>query len=151
MLDGWLDYHRDTMLGKCEGLTEEQLKTRSCEPSRLTLLGLVRHMAGAEGWFTNDGLTGPVGPDSKRDGSPYGAFDDVTQAEVVDNVDGYRRAVARSRAFCAAHEDLDEVCASRGGEDITLRWIYLHMIEEYARRNGHADLLRERIDGLTGD
>jgi len=60
--------------------------------------------------------------------------------------------VERSRGFTARTQDLDTVCGtSRSGTDITLRWIYLHMIEEYARHNGHADLLRERIDGATGD
>ena len=153
MLDGWLDFHRDTLLRKCAGLTEEQLKTRSCQPSTLTLFGLVRHMAEVESWFNQDLLDGPVPPIFYSDEDPDGDFDNLAEAVLADDVDTYRRMVARPRAFCAAHHDLDEVCArsSRTGEDITLRWIYLHMIEEYARHNGHADLLRERIDGATGD
>ncbi|MGI8721553.1 MAG: DinB family protein [Geodermatophilaceae bacterium] len=152
LLDGWLDYHRDTLLRKCEGLSEEQLKTRSCEPSTLTLLGLVRHMAEVESWFNNDPVDGAVAPIFYSDADPDGDFDRLEDAVVADDVATFRRCVERSRAFCARTEDLDAILGrSRSGEDISLRWIYLHMIEEYARHNGHADLLRERIDGATGD
>jgi hypothetical protein len=152
MLDGWLDYHRDTLLLKCEGLTEEQLKTRSCEPSTLTLLGLVRHMAEVESWFNNDLVDGPVAPIFYSEDDPDGDFDRLDDAVVADDVAAFRRCVERSRAFCARTEDLNMILGHSGsGKDISLRWIYLHMIEEYARHNGHADLLRERIDGATGD
>jgi len=153
MLDGWLDFHRDTLLRKCAGLTTEELKTRSCAPSTLTLLGLVRHMAEVESWFNNDLADGPVEPIFYTDEDPDGDFDNLDEAVPADDVATYRQTVARSRAFCASHEDLDEVCSTsrRSGRGITLRWVYLHMIEEYARHNGHADLLRERIDGATGD
>ena len=151
-LDSWLDYHRDTLLTKCQGLTSEQLKTRSCEPSTLTLLGLVRHMAEVEAWFNNDIDDGRIAPIYYSEDEPDGDFDNLDPAVPADDLVTYRRSLARSRAFCASHDDLDEVIARRrSGEDITLRWIYLHMIEEYARHNGHADLLRERIDGVTGD
>ncbi len=151
-LESWLDYHRDTLLRKCDGLSAEQLKTRSCEPSTLTLLGLVRHMAEVEAWFNNDLADGPIAPIFYTDEHPDGDFDLLEDAVVADDVASFRRCVERSRAFCASHQDLDEVCGKRrSGEEIPLRWIYLHMIEEYARHNGHADLLRERIDGATGD
>jgi len=151
-LDGWLDYQRDTLLTKCQGLTAEQLKTKSCEPSTLTLLGLVRHMAEVEAWFNNDLTDGRIEGIYYTDDDPDGDFDNLDSAVPADDVATYRRTLARARAFCAEHTDLDEVLTRRRtGEGITLRWIYLHMIEEYARHNGHADLLRERIDGVTGD
>ncbi|MDQ3052964.1 MAG: DinB family protein [Actinomycetota bacterium] len=151
-LESWLDYHRDTLLRKCEGLTEQQLKTRSCEPSTLSLLGLVRHMAEVEAWFNDDLVAGRISGIFYTDEHPDGDFYLLEDAVVADDVSTFRRCVERSRAFCARHRDLDLVCARRrSGEEIPLRWIYLHMIEEYARHNGHADLLRERLDGATGD
>lgn len=152
MLDGWLDYHRDTLLLKCGGLTEEQLKTRSCEPSTLTLLGLVRHMAEVEAWFNNELTDGRIAPINYSEADPDGDFDNLDGADPAEDLAMFRRSVARSREFAAHHHDLDEVLTRRRtGEEITLRWIYLHMIEEYARHNGHADMLREAIDGATGD
>jgi len=152
MLDGWLDYHRDTLLRKCQGLTAEQLTLRSCEPSALTLHGLIRHMAEVEGWFNDDRADGEIPPIFYSEERPNDDFDALDDARIDDDVATYRRSVERSRGFAARTPDLGTVCgSSRGGADITLRWIYLHMIEEYARHNGHADLLRERIDGATGD
>jgi len=151
-LDGWLDYHRETLLTKCQGLTAEQLKARSCAPSTLSLLGLVRHMAEVEAWFNNDVTDGRIAPIYYSEEDPDGDFDNLGDADAADDVATFRRSVARSREFSVHHADLDEVLTRRRtGEEITLRWIYLHMIEEYARHNGHADLLRERIDGVTGD
>ncbi len=152
MLDGWLDYHRDTLLRKCDGLGAEELRTRSCEPSTLTLHGLVRHMAEVESWFNNDLLDGEITPIFYAEDDPDGDFDRLEEAVLADDVATFRRSVERSRAFSAQVEDLDTILGHSGsGADISLRWIYLHMIEEYARHNGHADLLRERIDGVTGD
>jgi hypothetical protein len=152
MLDGWLDYHRDTLLRKCAGLSADQLRRRSFDPSTLTLHGLVRHMAEVEGWFNNDCADGAVPPIFYSEERPNDDFDALDDASIEDDVATFRRMVERSRGFTARTQDLDTVCGtSRSGTDITLRWIYLHMIEEYARHNGHADLLRERIDGATGD
>ncbi|MBA2390920.1 MAG: DinB family protein [Geodermatophilaceae bacterium] len=152
MLDGWMDFHRDTLLRKCQGLTRDQLRLRSCEPSALTLHGLIRHMAEVEAWFNNDRVDGEIAPIFYSKERPNDDFDALAGASIDDDVATYRRSVERSRSFAARTPDLDTVCGtSRSGEDITLRWIYLHMIEEYARHNGHADLLRERIDGATGD
>ncbi len=117
MLDGWLDFHRDTLLGKSEGLSTDQLTTRSCEPSTLTLLGLVRHMAEVEAWFNDNITDGRVPPIYYSDQDPDGDFDNLDDAVPAQDAATYRRSVARSRAFCAKH----------------------------------ADLLRERIDGATGD
>ena len=146
-LEDRLDYQRATLLLKCGGLTPDQLALQSVPPSTLSLLGLVRHLSGVEAWFHSyDGQ-----PDHRYFwnyvlGSTDG-FDEVDSARAADDLASYQASVARSRAAVAGRS-LDEPSP---GEDYTLRWIYLHMIEEYARHNGHADLLRERIDGTTGE
>ncbi len=153
MLDGWLDYHRATLLLKCSGLSDQQLKSRSVAPSTLSLLGLVRHLADVErSWFRRrvageQGLdAGPIyyGPDR-----PDGDFDDVDDAHAAVMFAAYAREVERCRVAVAGlplEHTFDDA-----GTTVSLRWVYLHMIEEYARHNGHADLLRERLDGATGD
>lgn len=109
MLDGWLDYHRNTLLRKCDGLTAEQLKSRSCEPSTLTLHGLVRHMAEVESWFNNDLIDGEVAPIFYTEDEPDADFDRLEDAIITDDVATFRRSVERSRAFCARTEDLDTI------------------------------------------
>ena len=150
MLDAWLDWHRATQLRKCAGLTTTQLRLQSAEPSTLTLLGLVRHMAEVErGWFHD--LDGDeVEPLHSSDEDPEADFDGGATSDASADFAIFDREVARSREIAARHE-LDKTKLDRHGRDVSLRWIYLHMIEEYARHNGHADLLRERIDGATGD
>ena len=153
MLERWLEYHRATLLVKCDGLTAEQLKERSVPPSSMSLLGLVRHMADVErNWFRRvlaaEDVAGIFWTDDNEDGD----FDDVDGADVDADFATFHAEVARARDNAAAVESLDTVGrAQRRGNDVSLRWIYVHMIEEYARHNGHADLLRERIDGATGD
>ncbi|XVU29566.1 DinB family protein [Actinoplanes sp. CA-054009] len=146
-LDDRLEFQRTTLLLKCGGLTPEQLATRSVPPSALSLLGLVRHLSAVESWFHDfDGQ-----PDHRYfwdyepDSDAGSQVVDVARAD--DDLASYLASVARSRAAVAGR-GLDET--GPGGEH-TLRWIYLHMIEEYARHNGHADFLRERIDGATGE
>ncbi|MEV8375280.1 DinB family protein [Kribbella sp. NPDC056861] len=145
-LDDRLEFHRATLLVKCGGLTPEQLALRSVPPSRLSLLGLVRHLSGVEAWFhAYDGQ-----PDHQYfwdyvPGAQGSSEVDVTRAD--DDLASYQASVERSREAVAGLS-LD---AASPGEDYTLRWIYLHMIEEYARHNGHADFLRECIDGATGE
>ena len=121
-LEQWLDFHRATLLTKCAGLTAEQLKQRAVPPSRLSLLGLVRHMTEVERWWFR-------------------------------RLDAFRAECESARA-AAAGLSLDTVVPGRGHHPdrrFDIRWIFVHMIEEYARHNGHADLLRECIDGVTGD
>ncbi len=150
MYQGWLDFHRGTLLWKGAGLTDEQLKTASVSPSRMTLLGLLRHMAEVERWWFRTKAAGLTLPDlySPAD-DENGDFDNVVDA-VVDH------DVATFTAECQAADEavramsLEDTFEGRNGL-ISLRWVYVHMIEEYARHNGHADLLRERIDGFTGD
>jgi uncharacterized damage-inducible protein DinB len=149
MLEGWLEYHRATLLMKCAGLDDEQLRLRSAEPSALSLLGLVRHMTDVErGWFRR-GVGGQQGPDVQpiyySDARPEGDFEDLDDPDPAAVFAAYTEEVERCRA-AAAGVPLDRVVGEQ-----SVRWIYLHMIEEYARHNGHADLLRERIDGSTGN
>lgn len=152
-LEQWLEYHRQTLQLKCSGLTAEQLKRRAVSPSALSLLGLVRHMTEVERWWfrmhgNGEDLEFPYDPDQT------GAdFMDLAEADAAADLDTYLREISAARA-ATADKDLDTVVTSRGDHpDRTrdLRWIYLHMIEEYARHNGHADLLREAIDGVTGE
>jgi hypothetical protein len=149
-LEGWLDYHRDTLLTKCAGLTAEQLRTRSVPPSTLSLLGLVRHMTEVEqSWFRVRMTGAELPPLYYSDDNPDGDFDDVDSADPEVDLATFLAEVERCREAVAGL-DLDETFQARIHR-LDLRWIFLHMIEEYARHNGHADLLRERIDGVTGD
>ena len=152
MLEAWLDYERATLAVKCDGLTDDQLKLRAVPPSTMSLLGLVRHMADVEShWFRR--VLSAV-PDSRiywNDDNPDGDFDDVDTADVAYDFTTWRAECDNARAV-AARMTLDD-CSERThhGNVISLRWVLVHMIEEYARHNGHADLLRECIDGVTGE
>jgi hypothetical protein len=152
-LDQWLDFHRDTLLSKCSGLTAEQLKTRAVPPSRLSLLGLVRHMTEVEQWWfrmhgAGEDLEFPYDPDQV--GLDFEAIEDAdAQANLAEFV-----AECEAARAAVAGKSLDEIVPSRGHHperSRNIRWIYVHMLEEYARHNGHADLLREATDGVTGD
>jgi uncharacterized damage-inducible protein DinB len=150
MLDGWLDYHRATLLWKCDGLTDDQLKTASAPPSKMTLLGLVRHMAEVErGWFAEF-----FGTDETMiyctDDELDADWDRLAEADAAADQETLKREIATYKEH-APRFSLDDVHTDARGRDFNLRWIMTHMIEEYARHNGHADLIRERIDGATGD
>lgn len=152
MLLGWLDYHRATLVWKCSGLTDEHVKLRPVAPSTLSLLGLLRHMTEVErNWF-HSVLAGedatPVYFSQQR---PNDDFDDLDSVPVAQVLAGFERACAHARALVAASDSFDVEGIGRGGERVSLRWIVTHMVEEYARHNGHADLLREAIDGVTGE
>jgi hypothetical protein len=152
-LRAWLDYHRQTLLWKCSGLTGGQLALRPVSSSSLSLLGLVRHMAEVErAWFrlrfAGQADLGLLYCDEEF---PDGDFDltDPARAEL-----DLAEFAAECEAADAAAEgrSLDDTFRHpRTGDTFDLRWVYLHMIEEYARHNGHADLLRELTDGVTGD
>ena len=153
MLRGWLRFHRATLAVKCEGLTAEQLCERSVPPSSLSLLGLVRHMAEVErNWFQRV-MEGRDAPPMYYDRQTNldGDFDDVAPELAEEAFSTWRAQCAIADEVTAAHELDDLAVDTRDGHDISLRWILVHMIEEYARHNGHADLLRERIDGETGE
>jgi uncharacterized damage-inducible protein DinB len=151
-LQGWLDYHRATLLFRCQGLTGEQLVQRTAEPSTLSLLGLVRHMSDVErSWFCRRLAGQPDLPSLYwSDEYPDGDFDLADAADAEAAFETFRTECANADA-AAAGRSLDDTFVSSDGATLDLRWIYLHMIEEYARHNGHADILRERLDGVTGD
>ncbi|MGB9376938.1 MAG: DinB family protein [Mycobacteriales bacterium] len=154
MLTSFLDYHRDTLAMKVAGLSEEQMHQRSAPPSSMSLLGLVRHLADVErGWFrrTLGGETVEQAPPIFfSDESPDDDFDDLDTVSVDEALGTWRHECEVSREVVARAESLDALGHGRT-RDYSLRWILVHMIEEYARHNGHADLLRERIDGATGE
>ncbi|MFT9473823.1 DinB family protein [Streptomyces sp. 11-1-2] len=150
-LEGWLDFHRATLALKCEGLDDKQLREASAPPSELTLLGLVRHMAEVErSWFRRVFAHEDTPPIWYSEEDPDGDFhlSDGDAAESAFAI--WRDEIAKAKG-AAAGRSLDDVVTRPGRGDYNLRWIYLHMIEEYARHNGHADLIRERIDGVTGE
>jgi uncharacterized damage-inducible protein DinB len=154
MLDGWLEHHRGILIWKCEGLTAEQLRQRAAPPSALSLLGLVRHMAEVErGWFRQVFLGEDVPDLYDRSADEDADFNDVDQADLAAAFSAFERECAASRQVVARAPSLDVLSrqvSPRTGQPFSLRWILTHMIEEYARHNGHADLLRERVDGSTG-
>ncbi|MBO0846303.1 MAG: DinB family protein [Nocardioides sp.] len=158
-LRGFLDYHRDTFRWKCAGLTQEQL-ARSLPPSAMTLGGMMKHLALVEvGWFGHTLADQPYPPpfdvidwDADPDWDWHSARDDdpVGLRDLFD--DCVRRAdAAIDEALARGGLDAESVQESRTEGAFRLRWIMLHMIEEYARHNGHADLIRESIDGETGE
>ncbi len=153
LLVEYLRDHRLTLELKCSGLDAEQLARRAVEPSNLSLLGLVRHMADVERTWFRQRMAGQdvarhYRTEADRDADFNGA---VPDPEVVEEAwRTWREEVTFAEQFVAESPDLG-VTGTRGdGKPISLRELLLHMIEEYARHNGHADLLRERIDGRVG-
>jgi hypothetical protein len=150
-LETWLTFHRDTLLFKCAGLTADQLATASVEPSNLTLLGLVRHMAEVErSWFRDRFAGLALGEIYCTEAMPDGDFDLIVAGNAEADLATFVAECALADA-AVARRSLEDGFTTPRGTTMNLRWIYLHMIEEYARHNGHADLIRERIDGVTGD
>jgi Protein of unknown function (DUF664) len=150
MLEGWLEFHRTTLELKCEGLNDAGRQRRPVPTSKLSLHGLVRHMAEVErNWFQLVLLQQVDDPPNWYDP----AIEDGELAP-LDSSD-WKADLARWRAECeasrtaAAARTLDDT-GLRHGNPCSLRWIYVHMIEEYARHNGHADLIRELVDGAVG-
>lgn len=151
VLLGFLDFQRDTLAWKCEGLTDTQLSHAAVEPSPLSLLGLVRHLADVErDWFRR-GIAGEQAPPRYEHDDDLDADFTEARADTRENAFAvWRQEIARAREIIAEHELDETVTHPRTGYRHTVRWILLHMVEEYSRHNGHADLLRERIDGATG-
>jgi uncharacterized damage-inducible protein DinB len=152
MLTSWLDYERATLALKCAGLPDEGLRRRAVPPSALSLLGLVRHMAEVErGWFRKGVAQEQLDYRWISDDDENAEFDDVDDADVAEAFAAWEDEIARARAIVDSAETLDVTFPHRRHGDVTVRWVLVHMIEEYARHNGHADLLRELIDGQTGE
>jgi uncharacterized damage-inducible protein DinB len=151
MLRVFLDFHRATLAMKCDGLSDDDLRRRSMPPSTLTLLGLVRHMAEVERtWFRRviKGEDVPFVWSAKGDFQEAYDASGATRSEAFD---AWQAEVERSRRIEAEAESLDVTgFFARWGEEVSLRFVILHLIHEYARHNGHADFLREGIDGTVG-
>ncbi len=150
MLEGYLDWQRSTLLNICAGLDAEQLARQPIPSTNLTLLGLVRHMAKVERtWFRERAIGEDFG------GPMYDAalgkdtdFEDIRADQAVDAVARLAEEVRLARE-AVADLSWDSLVPSRDG-DLSLRFVHIHMIGEYARHNGHADLLRQAIDGVAG-
>jgi uncharacterized damage-inducible protein DinB len=150
MLAGYLDFGRATILHKMNGLEDADLR-RPIGPGGLTLLGLVKHLTLAEQWWfaIHWARTGePVLFEDPKDPDLDLHVKDDESTDAI--VAGFLRECRRSREFVAANPKLDDVVAHKSRREVSLRWIMLHMIEEYARHAGHADIIRELIDGATG-
>jgi len=157
-LMAFLDYHRDTLAQKLDGLSGEQAVSRSTV-SGLTLLGLVRHMTEVErGWIAEefgDGYGSPTGvaelpPLYCRPDSPDADFDELDPAQLELDVATWRAEIVRTDAIVAVRS-LDDTIPSERRGTLSLRWVLWHVFEEYARHNGHADIIREAIDGSVGE
>ena len=149
MLEAWLEFHRVTLELKTEGLADALRKSRPVTTSKLSLHGLVRHMAEVErNWFRRVLAGEDVGyiwADPEVDDSELVPLDDADWGEDLNAW----QAECQTARDIAAHHQLDDT-GLRRGQPCSLRWIYTHMIEEYARHNGHADLIREMLDGAVG-
>lgn len=152
MLENWLRFRRVLLLRKLSGLNADQLKTASVGPSSLTLLGLLRHMAEVERfWFREKYLHEKLPDLYATEEHPDGDFDLVAQADAEADYALFLSVTAACDA-AVAERDLDEPVEDPKAPTgkVNLRWVYLHVMEEYAHHTGHADFIRERIDGYTG-
>ncbi|MFR9676114.1 DinB family protein [Streptomyces sp. TR02-1] len=151
MLRDFLDYHRATLAMKCEGLAEEGLRRQSMPPSTLSLLGLVRHMAEVERvWFRRT-IAGEELPLVWSDRGDFQEAYDARGADRAEAFAAWRAEAEHSRRIEREAMSLDVTGVNpRSGEEVSLRLVMLHLIHEYARHNGHADLLRQGVDGAVG-
>lgn len=155
-LEEFLDYFRQVVRRKAEGLTVEEL-TRTVAASTLTIGGIIRHLTLVEETWFSEVLLGAEldepwgGVDWKAE--PDWDFDSAAGMSADDLLAAHEQSCARSREILAEVADLDAltVRGDADGEKFNVRWILIHLIEEYARHAGHADLIREAIDGATGD
>jgi hypothetical protein len=151
VLQGWLEFHRNALAVKCAGLDPAQLVSASSPPSNLTLLGLVRHLTEMERVYLVYAL-GPKGDlnfvyGDYEDGGPEWDFD-VDASMVDDSFEKWESERQAADALLQQHPSLDAIGTGNGR---SVRWNLHKLVGEYARHNGHADLLRERIDGATGE
>jgi hypothetical protein len=151
MIVGWLDFHRETLAVKCTGLSAEQLAHRPIPTSALSLLGLVRHLTEIERTYFTRVFAGVPMPELAFGDDPFGErsdeFEMAAQRDPSEALSTWRAEVARSRAIVSGTDSLDD-CGQSG---LSLRFWLVKTLNEYARHNGHADLLRELIDGTTGE
>jgi Protein of unknown function (DUF664) len=151
VLIGWLAFHRNALEAKCAGLEAAQLVTRSAQPSALSLLGLVRHLTEMERAYA----VWALGPKTDlqwvwgeyTDGGPEWDID-VDESMVDESMTAWKREQKAADERIRQHTTVDSVGAGNG---YSLRWNLQKLVGEYARHNGHADIIRERIDGQTGE
>lgn len=150
LLDGWLDFHRAAVVRKVAGLSDQAAR-RSLVPSLTTVAGLVKHLLWVErGWFQEIVAGRQVEVPWSEDDAD-GDFRVTPEETLAGLVAAYEQECARSREVSAGLA-LDDVAArQRRGRDVSLRWVLTHMVEETARHNGHLDILREQLDGVSGD
>ncbi|WP_107055710.1 DinB family protein [Streptomyces sp. NRRL F-5135] len=150
-LRAFLDYHRATLAMKCEGLTDEELRQRSMPPSTLSLLGLVRHMAEVErAWFRR-AFEDNDAPMVWSDTIDFQAAYDASASTRAEAFAAWEAEVANSRRVEREAASLDLAgYQPRWGKEVSLRMVMTHVLLEYGRHNGHADFLREGIDGTVG-
>jgi hypothetical protein len=149
-LETFLDYQRAVMLRKVGGLSDKDMR-RVMTASGLTLLGMMKHLAFVERWWFRIVFEGEEGVDTGWTDEDRDADWRVEPGETAEQIHGlFLAEVDRARVIAAA-ADMDDVAADPLARGLTMRWILVHMIEEYARHLGHADLMRETIDGQTGD
>ncbi|MGE0879424.1 MAG: DinB family protein [Acidimicrobiia bacterium] len=154
-LMAFLDHYRTTLARKADGLTEEQARSATCPPSDLTILGLVRHLADVERDWAHRRFAGRADIEplfhlsGHPDGDIDGDFHPPPEALLADAIDALRREIAAADVVYAAAE-LDAVERSPAAK-YSLRWILIHLVEEYCRHCGHADLIRQAIDGASAD
>jgi len=151
-LDSWLAFYRATLLKECAGLSFDDLCRRPVATSSLSLLGIVRHMTFVEQvWFDARFAGNDVTEYYRQPEDREAEWNDLDGATLDDVVTNFQHACETSDELARDHDLDEEVRRSGVGWDpVDLRWIYIHMIEEYARHCGHADLIREMIDGTTG-
>jgi len=150
-LRAFLDYHRTTLAMKCEGLTDEELRRQSAPPSALSLLGLVRHLAEVErAWFRRV-FEDQDAPMVWSDGTDFQAAYDASGSTRAEAFTAWEAEVENSRRIERDAPSLDLAgLQPRWGEEVSLRMVLVHVLLEYGRHNGHADLLREGVDGSVG-
>lgn len=153
MAVSFVEHHRATLALKCAGLTTEQAGRRSVSPSSMSLLGLIRHMTDVEKmWFSVRFIGEEVEGLYRTADDPDAAFNDLEGADLEESLVRWNQACDRSREIVAGVPSLDEISVGtrRGNQHVSMRWMLFHLVEEYARHNGHADLLRQAIDGSVG-
>lgn len=150
-LRAWLDYHRATLAWKCDGLDDEQLRRASVPPSTLSLLGLVRHMAEVERHWFRRVVAGESIRHVWSEEWDFQAAYDAAGSTRDEAFAAWQAEVEQARRIEAGVSSLDATFdVPAWGGDVSLRTILLHLVHDYARHNGHADLLREAVDGVVG-
>jgi len=154
LVEGFLEFHRATLELKCHGVAAERLRDATVPPSNLSLQGLIRHMTDVERYWFRRRIAGEaIGPVYWDGEGEDRDFDNIGNQDFTKALASWRNECARSREVLDHVASLDEPAhdLSEDPRTVSVRWVLIHMIEEYARHNGHADLIRERIDGATGE